>query len=132
MEVSVLAGLVGTIIAVITSIISLAHWLGRKFARIDMRLKQLEREFDARLQRLEERFDIRFQRFNARFQQLEERFDMRLKQLEREFSARFQQLERRIDSLASFTRSTYTLLIDFMTMKGTIHKRGESFLDQRG
>jgi len=114
MEVSVLAGLVGTIIAVITSIISLAYWLGRKFARIDMRLKQLEREFDARLQ------------------QLEERFDMRLKQLEREFSVGFQQLERRIDSLASFTRSTYTLLIDFMTMKGTIHKRGESFLDQRG
>ena len=101
-----MAGLIGTIIAIVTSIISLAYWLGRKFARIEIRLQQLEKEFNMRFQRFEEGFDIRFQRFNARFQQL----------------------ERRIDSLASFTRSTYTLLIDFMTMKGLFTKE-ERFLD---
>jgi len=110
MEASVLAGLIGTVVAVVTSIASLAYWLGRKFARIDMRLKQLEGEFGARLQRLEERFD------------------MRLKQLEREFGARLQQLEGRVDSLAGFTRSTYALLVDFMTMKGLFAEEERAFL----
>jgi len=77
MEASVLAGLIGTVVAVVTSIASLAHWLGRKFTRID---------------------------------------------------ARFQQLEGRIDSLASFTRSTYTLLVDFMTMKGLFTREERAFL----
>jgi len=47
MELSLLMNFIGTIITIIVSIVSLAHWLGRKFATIDARFKGIDERFES-------------------------------------------------------------------------------------
>jgi hypothetical protein len=47
MELSLLMNFIGTIITIIVSIVSLAYWLGRKFATIDARFKGIDERFES-------------------------------------------------------------------------------------
>jgi len=70
------------LIPVITSIATLAYWLGRKFALIEERFERI----DERFEKIEERFgkiDERFKEMDERFERVEERIE----KLERGFSS---------------------------------------------
>ena len=46
----------------------------------------------------------------------------------REIDSRFEELNRKISNVAQFTKSTFTLLIDFMSMKGLFTKEERDFI----
>jgi DNA repair exonuclease SbcCD ATPase subunit len=77
------------LIPVITSIATLAYWLGRKFASIEERFERINERFE----KIDERFekmDERFEKIDERFKEMDERFekiDERIEKLERGFSS---------------------------------------------
>jgi DNA repair exonuclease SbcCD ATPase subunit len=84
------------LIPVITSIATLAYWLGRKFALIEERFERIDERFEKieeRFEKIEERFgkiDERFEKINERFKEMDERFERveeRIEKLERGFSS---------------------------------------------
>jgi hypothetical protein len=55
------------LIPVITSIATLAYWLGRKFASIEERFERIDERF--------EKIEERFEKIDERFKEMDERFE---------------------------------------------------------
>jgi len=62
----------------------------------------------------------KFVSIDAKFREIDSRFEG--------VNSRFEELNRKISNVAQFTKSTFTLLIDFMSMKGLFTKEEKDFI----
>ena len=62
----------------------------------------------------------KFVSIDAKFREIDSRFEG--------VNSRFEELNRKISNVAQFTKSTFTLLIDFMSMKGLFTKEERDFI----
>ena len=134
-------GLIGVILTIITSTVSLAYWLGRKFAQMDERFKYIDERFeqiDERFKRIDERFDQideRFKRIDERFNYIDERFrhiDDRFNRIDERFKhidERFEKLDERFDHLEEGIKA---LFMDFVHTVRAAHEFTVEMLSYEG
>jgi chromosome segregation ATPase len=101
----------GTVIPIIVTLLSITYWLGGKFKEIEMRFNIIDerfRQIDKRFEQIDERFnqiDERFKQVDERFRQIDERFkqiDERFRQIDerfRQIDERFRQIEDRFKQI---------------------------------
>jgi len=112
--------IIASILTTLVTVGSLAYWLGKKFSQIDNKFEQIDRRFEQVNERFKQ-IDYRFQQIDKRFEKIDNKFD----EMRKEMNLRFDQLYR---ALVSFNQSTYTTLIDFMTLKGIFTRDEREFL----
>ncbi|QOJ78765.1 hypothetical protein IG193_08455 [Infirmifilum lucidum] len=105
MELEFLIGLLSVVATVVTSTVSLAYWLGRKFSEIDARF----REVDSKFERLASEFDSRF----------------------KEVDSRLESIERKIGSLSKASSEAYRTVVDFLALKGLLERSEAEYLVKR-
>jgi DNA repair exonuclease SbcCD ATPase subunit len=112
----VLITIIGTLVPVLLSLITLAYWLGGKFASIDERFARI----DERFERIDERFksiDKRFEEVNKRFEEVNRRFE--------EVKA---YIDSRINRLAEANRAYQEFFIEYLSVKGLLRPLEASML----
>ncbi len=112
----VLITIIGTLVPVLLSLITLAYWLGGKFASIDERFARI----DERFERIDERFksiDKRFEEVNRRFEEVNRRFE--------EVKA---YIDSRINRLAEANRAYQEFFIEYLSVKGLLRPLEASML----
>jgi DNA repair exonuclease SbcCD ATPase subunit len=112
----VLITIIGTLVPVLLSLITLAYWLGGKFASIDERFARI----DERFERIDERFksmDKRFEEVNKRFEEVNRRFE--------EVKA---YIDSRINRLAEASRAYQEFFIEYLSVKGLLRPLEASML----
>ena len=97
-----LVGIVSIVVTIVSSLLVFAYWLGRRFEAIDRRFEAIDERFKA--------IDERFREIDERFRAMEERFD------------RFSRV------MASYVESVYSMLVDFMGLKGLFTPEERRFL----
>ncbi|MFZ8855255.1 MAG: hypothetical protein ACO2OQ_03730 [Thermofilaceae archaeon] len=103
------------------SILSLAYWFRRKFARIEERFKQIEERFKM----IDERFkqiDRRFDQIDSRFKQADDKFekvDSRFERLEASLKA---YIDEKFDSLKRSVKSVNEFIVDFLSYEGVLKR----------
>jgi DNA repair exonuclease SbcCD ATPase subunit len=108
--------IIGTLVPVLLSLITLAYWLGGKFASIDERFARI----DERFERIDERFksiDKRFEEVNKRFEEVNRRFE--------EVKA---YIDSRINRLAEANRAYQEFFIEYLSVKGLLRPLEASML----
>ncbi|MFP3216317.1 MAG: hypothetical protein RXP99_03360, partial [Vulcanisaeta sp.] len=73
MDLTAVFTVLGTVIPIIVTLLSITYWLGGKFKEIEMRLNII----DERFKQVDERFkqiDKRFEQIDERFRQIDKRF----------------------------------------------------------
>jgi DNA repair exonuclease SbcCD ATPase subunit len=142
-----LIGMLGLIVIVITSISSLAYWLGRKFVHIDERFTQIDDKFaqvDKRFAQIDERLaqtDKRFAQIDNRFEQVDKRFvqiDERFKYVEgvmEDINARGRRMEERlnvivrsINDIIESTKNQLEFFAEFLGFRKILDVRDVMFV----
>jgi len=149
-----LIGMLGLIVIVITSISSLAYWLGRKFAQIDERFAQIDKRFaqiDERLAQIDKRFtqiderlvqiDGKFAQIDNRFEQVDKRFiqiNERFKYVEgmmEDINARGRRMEERlnvivrsINDIIESTKNQLEFFAEFLGFRKILDVRDVTFV----
>ncbi len=131
-----LLSLIGSIISIVISISSLAYWLGRKFAEIDLRFKQIDdgfRQVDERFKQIDERFrqidkkfeqidkgfkeiDEHFKQIDKRFERLELRIDgleRRFEEFEKQVNVKFKEIDERFNKISSDIKRAFSHVVSF-------------------
>ena len=112
MDASVLAGFAGTITTIVVSLVSLAYWLGRRFAEVDRRFAELERRVEA----VERRLDAVERRLDA--------LERRIEAVERRLDA----VEGRLERIVSATRGQFEFFAEFLGYRGVLEARDVEFV----
>ena len=102
------------------SIISLAYWFRRKFARIEERFKQIEERFKM--------IDERFNQIDSRFKQADDKFekvDSRFERLEASLKA---YIDEKFDSLKRSVKSVNEFIVDFLSYEGVLKREAGELL----
>jgi len=146
---------VATVLTVVTSIGTLAYWLGRKFTEIDSRFKLIDERFktiDERFRSIDERFkqidkrfeqiEKRFEEIDSRFERIEERFreiDRRFDEFKKYVDTKFEDLRNYIDvrmekmlkTIARATTHTHEVVIEYLGLKGLLEEKEVTYLRHR-
>ncbi len=139
---------VATVLTVVTSIGTLAYWLGRKFTEIDSRFKLIDERFktiDERFRSIDERFkqiNKRFEEIDRRFERIEERFreiDRRFDEFKKYVDTKFEDLRNYIDvrtekmlkTIARATTHTHEVVIEYLGLKGLLEEKEVTYLRHR-
>lgn len=118
-----LISIIGLGVAVTAQIVAFAYWLGRKFARIEDKL----REFDRRFEDVENRLDKLEKSFYEFRNYVDKKFaeiDGRLEDLDR----RLAETRRAFSSVLTASISMSTLIVDFLALKGLVTEDEKRFL----
>ncbi|WP_054855599.1 hypothetical protein [Vulcanisaeta sp. JCM 16161] len=97
MDLSLILGIVGPIVTIVTILGTTLYWLGGKFREVDMRFQQINERFkqiDERFKQIDERFrqvDERFRQIDKRFEEIDKRFE--------KIDERFNEIDKRFDVL---------------------------------
>ena len=94
--------IIGTLVPVLLSLITLAYWLGGKFASIDERFARIDERF--------ERIDERFKSIDKRFEEIKTYVDLR------------------INRLAEASRAYQEFFIEYLSVKGLLRPSEASML----
>ena len=94
--------IIGTLVPVLLSLITLAYWLGGKFASIDERFARIDERF--------ERIDERFESIDKRFEEIKTYVDLR------------------INRLAEASRAYQEFFIEYLSVKGLLRPSEASML----
>jgi exonuclease VII small subunit len=105
----VLITIIGTLVPVLLSLITLAYWLGGKFASIDERFARIDERFKS--------IDRRFEEINKRFEEVNRRFE--------EIKA---YIDSRINRLAEANRAYQEFFIEYLSVKGLLRPLEASML----
>jgi len=117
------------IITIMSSIVALAYWLGRKFTEIDARFRSLEARVDGierRLDRVEERLsrvESRLDAMEERFKLIDERFksiDERFKSIDSRFNELKAYVESRLERVIEATRSFNEFMLEYLYSQGIL------------
>ncbi len=138
MELLIVLSAVSIIASLIASVGSLAWWLAKRFTIIDKKFEEIDRRFEEVNKRFEG-VDKRFEEIDRRFEMVYERFkemDRRLEELRREMSEKIDELREEVRddvrratrALASYTRTVFQTLVDFMALKGLFTRDEREFL----
>jgi chromosome segregation ATPase len=100
---------IGTLVPVLLSLITLAYWLGGKFASIDERFARIDERFKS--------IDKRFEEVNKRFEEVDKRFE--------EVKA---YIDSRINRLAETNRAYQEFFIEYLSVKGLLRLSEASML----
>ncbi|WP_243677875.1 hypothetical protein [Vulcanisaeta distributa] len=156
MDLSLILGIIGPIVTIVTILGTTLYWLGGKFKEIDMRFKQMDERFkqiDERFKQIDERFeqiDRRFEEIDKRFEKIDERFneiDKRFDVLERDLKGyvdtRFGELkgyvDLRINEFRNYMDGRFNRLInvisgqnefitEFLGFRGVLDSKDVSFV----
>ena len=131
----ILITIVGTFTTIMVSLISLAYWLGKKFAQIDGRFAQI----DARFAQIDERFESLEKRISGAIKDLEgkigdtaESLEGRIsdvaKSLEGRISDVAKSLEGRINGIARATKSQLEFFAEFLGFRKILEQRDVVFV----
>jgi len=108
----IILSILGPIITIIVTTISLAYWLGKKFTQINMRFAMIDKRFEG----VTEEFKNTYERL-------------------KEISKRFDKLEKRFftlsEALTKASIETHSIFADFLSIKGLINDKESSFLKRR-
>jgi hypothetical protein len=108
-EFELLLTMLGNLITILISIVSLAYWLGKKFTQIDERFKIIDEKFKV----IDEKFKAVDERFNN---------------FERAINGRFDVMERRISSIMEATRNQLEFFTEFLGFRKVIEQRDVTFV----
>jgi len=100
---------IGTLVPVLLSLITLAYWLGGKFASIDERFARIDERFKS--------IDNRFEEVNKRFEEVDKRFE--------EVEA---YIDSRINMLAEASRAYQEFFIEYLSVEGLLRLSEASML----
>ncbi|MGC9202623.1 MAG: hypothetical protein ACP5HX_08165 [Thermoproteota archaeon] len=112
-ELELFLTMLGSLLTILVSIVSLAYWLGRKFAQIDERFEAVD-----------ERFNTFEKRINERFKAVDER----LSSFEKSVDERFNVVERKIGNIAEATRNQLEFFTEFLGFRKVIEQRDVTFV----
>jgi len=118
-----LVSIIGLGVAVTAQIAAFAYWLGRKFGRIEDRLREFDKRFEDfgnRLDKLEKGFYDFRSYVDKKFAEI----DRRLEDLDR----RIAETRRAISSVLTASMSMSTLIVDFLALKGLVTEDERKFL----
>lgn len=101
--VELILGFLGTIATIVISLASLAYWLGRRFAEIDLRFKQIE----------------------GRFKSMEDGLKEEFKHVENRFKDIEGLIAHNMRVLANAMTESQMVVVEFLSLKGVID-RGEA------
>ncbi|MEM2195028.1 MAG: hypothetical protein QW803_11260 [Candidatus Methanomethylicia archaeon] len=127
MNLEIIVGFIGTIVSIVTSLILMAYWLGRKFAGIDERFKNIDEKFkniDERFKNIDEKFKNMENNIDARFKSMENSIDARFKSME----GRIGLVERAIRGLAEAFSGYQEFFIEYLISEGVVKSRVRSLL----
>ena len=99
-----LSAILGTLLTILASLISLAYWLGRKFAQVDARFKAI---------------DERFKAVEGGVNALRREFGEKLSPLERKFDEKLSSVERKAGSVAEAARNQLEFFTEFLGYRGS-------------
>ncbi len=132
--------MLGTVVTVVASIVTLAYWLGRKFVMIEERFRVIDERFrmiDERFNMMEERFksinerfrsiDERFREIDNRFEEISKRLDRIEKKLE-EHDRRFEDLEKRVKRVVDSFTAYQEFFVEYLASEGVIPVKSRSVL----
>ncbi len=108
-----LSAILGTLLTILASLISLAYWLGRKFAQVDARFKAI---------------DERFKAVEGGVNALRREFGEKLSSLERKFDEKLSSVERKAGSVAEAARNQLEFFTEFLGYRGVISQRDVAFV----
>ena len=108
-----LSAILGTLLTILASLISLAYWLGRKFAQVDARFKAI---------------DERFKAVEGGVNALRREFDEKLSSFERKFDEKLSSVERKAGSVAEAARNQLEFFTEFLGYRGVISQRDAAFV----
>jgi hypothetical protein len=112
-EAELLSAILGTLLTILASLISLAYWLGRKFAQVDARFKAI---------------DERFKAVEGGVNALRREFGEKLSSLERKFDEKLSSVERKAGSVAEAARNQLEFFTEFLGYRGVISQRDVAFV----
>jgi hypothetical protein len=112
-EAELLSAILGTLLTILASLISLAYWLGRKFAQVDARFKAI---------------DERFKAVEGGVNALRREFDEKLSSFERKFDEKLSSVERKAGSVAEAARNQLEFFTEFLGYRGVISQRDAAFV----
>ncbi|BDR92833.1 hypothetical protein [Vulcanisaeta souniana] len=104
MDVSLILGVVGPVVTIVTILGTTLYWLGGKFKEIEMRFKEINehfRQIDERFKQIDKRFeeiDGRFREIDKKFEKVDDRFDRLERDLKGYVDTRFGDLKGYVDS----------------------------------
>ena len=120
----ILITIVGTFTTIMVSLISLAYWLGKKFAQIDGRFAQI----DARFAQIDERFESLEKRISGAIKDLEGKIGDTAESLEGRISDVAKSLEGRINGIARATKSQLEFFAEFLGFRKILEQRDVVFV----
>jgi len=103
--VSVLLTIIGTLVPVLISLLTLAYWLGVKFASIDERFKRIDERFKS--------IDERFNWIDRRFEELKAYVDSKFNELK-------SYVDSRVGRLAEANRAYQEFFVEYLVVKGLL------------
>jgi len=114
--VSVLLTIIGTLVPVLISLLTLAYWLGVKFASIDERFKRIDERFKS--------IDERFNWIDRRFEEFKVYVDRRFDELKAYVDGKFNELKSYVDSrvsrLAEANRAYQEFFVEYLAVRGLL------------
>jgi len=103
--VSVLLTVIGTLVPVLISLLTLAYWLGVKFASIDEKFKRIDERFKS--------IDERFNWIDRRFEELKAYVDSKFNELK-------SYVDSRVSRLAEANRAYQEFFVEYLVVKGLL------------
>ncbi|BDR92106.1 hypothetical protein [Vulcanisaeta souniana] len=138
MDVSLILGVVGPVVTIVTILGTTLYWLGGKFKEIEMRFKEINehfRQIDERFKQIDKRFeeiDERFEKIDERFDKLEKDLksyvDMRITELRNYVDERFNQVNTRISRLAEAYSDYQEFFVEYLSAEGLLKAEKASML----
>jgi len=123
-EAELLSAILGTLLTILASLISLAYWLGRKFAQVDARFKAIDERFKA----VEGGVNALRKEFDEKLGFIGRSFDEKLSSLERKFDEKLSSVERKAGSVAEAARNQLEFFTEFLGYRGVISQRDVAFV----
>jgi DNA mismatch repair ATPase MutS len=135
MELETIISILSIVIPILSSIIYLGFWIGRKFGEIDERFRAVDERFkvvDDRFRLLENRFDELKRYVDTRFDELKKYVDDRLIELKNYVDNRFNDLrsyiDNRVERIGRAFSSYQEFLIEYLSMKGVVSEKEVTIL----
>ncbi|MCI4456600.1 MAG: hypothetical protein JHC19_00775 [Desulfurococcaceae archaeon] len=130
MELETIISILSIVIPILSSIIYLGFWIGRKFGEIDERFRAVDERFkvvDDRFRLLENRFDELKRYVDTRFDELKKYVDDRFIELKNYVDNRFNDLrsyiDNRVERIGRAFSSYQEFLIEYLSMKGVVSEK---------
>ncbi|NAZ12972.1 MAG: hypothetical protein GU359_02315 [Desulfurococcales archaeon] len=135
MELETIISILSIVIPILSSIIYLGFWIGRKFGEIDERFRAVDERFkvvDDRFRLLENRFDELKRYVDTRFDELKKYVDDRFIELKNYVDNRFNDLrsyiDNRVERIGRAFSSYQEFLIEYLSMKGVVSEKEVTIL----